>query len=463
MDKRPGVRLQRDLRACTADGATFSVMVGMGETYLAAFVLALGLGERAAGLIAAAPMLAGAVLQLAAPWAVRRIGSRRKWVVACAAVQAASLLLVTATAFTEGRSRWLVFLAATLYWAAGMATGPAWNVWVAQIIPAHLRPTFFARRARLCHLGVMVGFIAGGVALQFGHLRGQSMIVFAVLFAAASLFRFISSWMLALHSEPNGAQACESPQLGDLPVRPAGEPFWRILTYMLLVQFAVHLASPFFTPFMISHLQLSYGGYATLIALAFVGKIVAMNWAGAMAMRLGPRRLLWIAGLGIAPLSAGWLISQSFAWLAALQVVGGCAWAAYELAMLLVFFDAIPSHRRTAVLTLYNLGNAVAIAAGAFVGAAILGWWGETREVYLTLFALSSAARLLSMAVLPIVPRHAPELAPVMRTLAVRPEEGALERPVLATAAEAAPPSVTTVTPLREEPRQVVLAAETSA
>ena len=31
------------------------------------------------------------------------------------------------TAFTEGKLRWLVFLAATLYWAAGMATGPAWN------------------------------------------------------------------------------------------------------------------------------------------------------------------------------------------------------------------------------------------------------------------------------------------------------------------------------------------------
>src|ERR671911_456001 len=50
---------------CMADGGTYSVMVGLGETYLAAFVLALGLGERAAGLIAGAPMLAGAVLQLA--------------------------------------------------------------------------------------------------------------------------------------------------------------------------------------------------------------------------------------------------------------------------------------------------------------------------------------------------------------------------------------------------------------
>src|SRR5690606_5109708 len=126
----------------------------------------------------------------------------------------------------------------------------------------------------------------------------------------------------------------------------------------------------------------------------------------------------------------------------------------YELAMLLVFFDAIPSERRTAVLTLYNLGNAVAIATGAFAGAAILGRWGETREVYLALFALSSAARLFSMAVLPCVPRRATDLTPLTRTLAVRPEEGSLERPVLAGAENAATPPVVTL-PAREESRPV--------
>jgi MFS family permease len=370
-------------------------------------------------------------LQLAAPWAVQKLNSRRRWVVGCAALQAASLLLVSATAFTEGNVRWLVFVAATLYWGAGMATGPAWNVWVTQIVPAYLRPTFFARRARLGHLGVMAGFIAGGVALQLSHANETTLAVFAVLFAIASCFRFFSAAMLALQSEPQDVTPREAPHFADLTARSGDEPFWRVLGYMLLVQFAVHLAAPFFTPFMISHLRLSYGSYAALIAVAFIGKIAAMHWAGSLASRLGPRRLLWIAGLAISPLSAGWLVSQNYVWLAVLQLVGGCAWAAYELAMLLVFFDAIPSRRRTAVLTLYNLGNAVAIACGAFAGAAILGWLGETRNVYLLLFGISSLARLASLTVLPRVPQTAPAAAHLTRTVAVRPE-ASLERPVLA-------------------------------
>ncbi|HQU47337.1 MAG TPA: hypothetical protein PK867_31330 [Pirellulales bacterium] len=40
---------RHDLRAMLGDGAAFSVMVGIGETYLPAFALAAGLGEVAAG------------------------------------------------------------------------------------------------------------------------------------------------------------------------------------------------------------------------------------------------------------------------------------------------------------------------------------------------------------------------------------------------------------------------------
>src|ERR1700722_18533637 len=57
-------RLGRDLRSSVGDAAGCGVMVGTGETYLPAFVLAAGLGEVIAGLIASLPQLAGGVTQL---------------------------------------------------------------------------------------------------------------------------------------------------------------------------------------------------------------------------------------------------------------------------------------------------------------------------------------------------------------------------------------------------------------
>src|SRR4029078_11317551 len=84
--------LRKNLRASVTDGATFSVMVGIGETYFPAFVLELGVGEIASALIASIPILLGAMLQLISPYAVAWLGSNRRWVVACGVLQSAAFL-----------------------------------------------------------------------------------------------------------------------------------------------------------------------------------------------------------------------------------------------------------------------------------------------------------------------------------------------------------------------------------
>src|SRR6187431_394534 len=72
LERTPRVSPRGDMRASIGDAAAYSVMVGIGETYFAAFALAIGAGETFAGLIATLPMLAGASLQLATPWALKR-------------------------------------------------------------------------------------------------------------------------------------------------------------------------------------------------------------------------------------------------------------------------------------------------------------------------------------------------------------------------------------------------------
>src|SRR5215204_3750277 len=83
----PHVRLARgrgprysraDLRRIVGEGSAHAIMVGVGESYLPAFVLAMGMGQVAAGLITTIPLLAGAVLQLVSPSAVHYLGSHRR-------------------------------------------------------------------------------------------------------------------------------------------------------------------------------------------------------------------------------------------------------------------------------------------------------------------------------------------------------------------------------------------------
>jgi len=411
-------------------------MVGIGESYLAAFVLAAGLGEISASLVATLPLLAGAVLQLVSPAAVRRLRSHRRWVVTCALLQAASFAPLIAEALLGRVSRLWVFAAATAYWGFGMGTGPAWNTWVGTLIPPEERARFFALRSRWCQAAVLVGVIGGGALLEAGGGRRGHLGLFAALFATAACARLVSAGLLASQSEPvPHSDEHRRVSFVDFARRFRTTPDGRLLGYLLSMQFAVNLSAPFFVPYLLGPLALSYARFTTLIATVFVARIAAMPALGRLAHRHGARGLLWGGGLAIVPLPLLWMMTDWFPALIAMQIASGIAWGAVELAILLSYFEHIPESERTGVLTIFNLANALAIAAGASTGSALFRALGPGRATFFALFAISAAGRAVSLAALRGVRNvEAPEAPLELRTVAVSPTEGAVQGPILSTA-----------------------------
>lgn len=450
-----------DLRASLGDGAVYSVMVGAGETYLGAFVLALGMGQVKAGLIATVPLLAGAVLQTVAPLGVRRLGSYRRWVVACALVQAAAFIPLVLVALAGQASPLTVFLLAALYWGAGMATGPAWNTWIGTLVPVRLRARFFSLRTRLSHVGVLIGFLLGGLTLQWGAANGHLLKAFAALFAIAGTCRFISAALLARQREPvppNGNQRRVS--VPEFLSRLSRSSEGRLLRFALAVQVAVQISGPFFTPYMLKQLHFSYSSYVGLLAISFAAKIIALPLLGRWAHRWGPQKLLTVAAASIVPLAASWAISDSWTWLVLTQMVSGAAWAAYELSLFLLFLETIHEEERTSLLTTFNVANALAIVAGSLVGGALLRYLGETKSVYLVLFALSSTCRLMALGLLLQLPRMVVRPATLeLRTVTVRPMGEVDGRPVLASLREQPPEEM----PAEPETQTVRLSVSTAS
>ncbi len=417
----------------TADGAASSIMVGVGETYLPAFVLAISASQLASGLVATVPLLAGAVLQLVAPVAIVRLGSYRRWVILCAAVQVGVFFGLAGAALRGMVPAAVVFVLAAVYWAATMATIPAWNAWVATLVPGRVRARYFARRTRLAQLGVLGGVVAGAVLLQWGEVRGGSLTVFAGVFLIAGLARLISTRFLARHREP-------VPPGDELRhVRPAAlfralhrDADGSALLYLLAAQTAVQLAGPFFTPYMLWHLEFTYIEYMVLISAAFLTKVACLPALGRLVDRIGVDRLLWLGGVAIVPVPALWYFSSNLYFLLAAQILSGAAWAAYELALLLLFVDAIPRERRVSVLTVFNLANAVAIVGGSLLGGTLLGLMGVTRNAYLTLFVLSALARAAALLLLQPAPATRPQSATVAAVpVSVQPSLGLVRRAVL--------------------------------
>lgn len=426
-------QLQKDLRAIYGDGVTYSIMVGLGETYIPAFALAIGMSEVTAGWIVSIPLLLGAILQLISPWAVQQLGSHKRWVIICACGQASCYIGFLIQAVMGNLPHALMFITATLYWGSGMAAGPAWNTWVGTIIPPKIRARYFANRGRTCQAAVLLGLIVAGIALRIGQNTQYLLYIFAGLFLAAGIARFTSIGYLVAQSEPLPIPPnLRKVSITEMLKRARHGNDGKLLLYMLSVQIAVQISAPFFTPFMISELQFSYSQYLLLIATAYVAKMIALSFMGSVVKKFGSNWLLYTVGVGIIPLSAMWTLSDSIIFLLALQIIAGIIWAGYELATLLLLFDHIDESERTSVLTIFNFANALALLGGAILGGLLLKYLNTDKHAYHVIFVLSGAARIISLFFLFKLQRVT--FKPIQiatRILGVRPNTGSVNVPIV--------------------------------
>ena len=393
--------LRRDLRTIWVDGLAWSLMVGMGELYIAAFAVALGLGETVSGLVATVPLLLGATVQLLTPRLVVLVGSQRRFVSACALLQALSFVPMLVGAVLDGMPAWALYGSAALYWAAGLSSHPPWSTWVATLVPARIRIRYFARRHRMLHVFQVLGLFAGGWILQVGAAADAGLLAFALLFGFASVARVYSSVLLSRQGEveplPDGARRVTLRQyIGRFRHGADG----RVLVYILSLQFAAYISAPYFAPYMLDTLKLGYLEYMALVASAVAAKFAATPLHGRFAERHGVKALMWLGAVGTIPTSAMWILSDDFGWLLFAQIWAGVAWSAWELATLLTFFESIPHEERTSVLTCHNFANACAVALGSLAGAALLQGIGGGAQALLWLFGISSLLRIGTLVLL---------------------------------------------------------------
>ena len=436
-------QLNRNLAVSTADAATFGVMVGIGETFLPAFALAVGLGEVMAGLVASVPLLAGGLIQLATPWVLNRFNHRQAWVVGASTVQALAFVPLIIAACVGSISGWgLLLVASDLLGGWTGRRGPAWNSWIEQTGTAQCSRGLFCqtndeqRRSQRSAVLSAVVYCCSTDVERVG-LRQHSLCLFLVAF----LFRMISVVMLAAHKTP--------PPKPVLPV--ALESTSRanantlngrhLLIYLVMVQGVVQISGPFFTPYMLKKLEMSYVVFTLLVAVAFTAKVVSLAAWGKVAKNRGAAWLLTFGAFAIVPLSSLWTVSQSLPWLIFIQAINGCMWAAYELGFLLLFFEALPQSRRVKMLTYYNFANTASWCLGATIGALVLSSFEASIEGYHALFYLSGLGRAVALVYLlshrPVVMAKVTSIG--LRVLGLRPNGSSLESPILASIPEPAP------------------------
>ena len=391
MEKRRS-RLRRSLRASALDGTLSAMMVGFGEIYFAPLALFLGASPFQVGLLATVPMLLGSTFQLVATRLAHHFGDKH-WVVASAAIQAGVCLAAAVLAWTQWEGYVALLALVCVYWMLNLGIGPAWNAWMARMVPASMRSRYLARRNMPIQLFLFLAIAIGGSILQFSERITQGPALgFLTCFAIAGVARAGSAHFLSRQHDPGKGLKRQQPSLRAAAAGFRSQPYGRLILLIIFVVGSVNLSAPYFTPYWLKSLRLSYAQFTALTAMSFIARVVASPYWGEIARNYGNRRGLQVAMVLVIPLSAMWSLSDNFVYMLGLQMLAGFAWAGFDLCHILNLFDCTDDRNRAQVLSLFNLMNGAAIVVGSLLGGWLIKWTGDSGYHYL--FLLSALGRL---------------------------------------------------------------------
>jgi hypothetical protein len=219
--------------------------------FLTGFAIYLGMDEFSIGLMAAIPY-AATLFQLPASIMISRRGRRKEITIFNAACGRLNWLLILAVALLPLNSSTikiaLVLILIFLSHAFISTSYVAWFSWTSDLVPDRLLGRFFGTRNMVNGVAGMVSIVCFGYLLDYltrsapnGQIRG-----FGLIFISAVLGGMISLGFLLRVSDPLKPEIKSPPaRLANFRLSFQRKDFKSFLTYSILWNFSVYLASPF--------------------------------------------------------------------------------------------------------------------------------------------------------------------------------------------------------------------------
>jgi MFS family permease len=378
-------RVVRSLRHSVRDGIAYSVNVGAGESYFAAYALLLGATTGQVALLAAVPPLVGSTVQLLAAWLEARLGVRRGLIVFGALFHALTWIpLVGLPIWFPEHSVAALFACVMLYFGWIGLGAPAWYSVMGELVPVRKRGRFFGARTRLMSVTCFIAFALAGLVLHLFEMHQQARLGFFAVFGIAAAARLYSAYHLAcMYTPPAGrTPAAPLPAQSAIPAAADRSKFRRFSTFTCLMNLAVFVSAPFFTVFMLRDLNFSYLQFMIATAASIIAQFATLRLWGRLADVFGNRFVLALSCAVIPAIPALWLVSPNFVWIIFVQALGGICWGGFMLAAGNYLYEIVPAEQRTARSATHNVVNCAGLCAGALLGGWVSAKAPEAKSVF---------------------------------------------------------------------------------
>ena len=429
--------LDRAMRLGVVEGICWALMFGFGETYFLANALRLGATTLEQALVVTLPLALGAIGPLMALRLLYRAPRRRPVVVVLTVLQSAVLLAMAASDAAGALTPVRLILLGCVYQMCSQGANTAWSSWYGDLVPTELRGRYFARRNRAVHISTAVAVLVGGLLLS--RLEPSAIIEagggagFRTILVLAALARAASATLLSRSPEPRFRGVAGPKRTARFLRTDRGSSAWRLLAFGAAVQLGTYVASPYFVPFMLQELRLTYFEYTMATLAVVAAKSIFLPAWGRLVDAHGARAVYPLAALLTAMIPIPFILSQGIVLVLVGQMLSGMSWAGYELSFFSLMLESSYKRTRMPIVAAQNILNGSAQLLGSLLGALVLGATDSRRVV----MGASVAARMALSLLAPFLlirllgesrPRRSELL---LRVIGLRPDTGLVHRPVV--------------------------------
>jgi len=386
--------------------ASQSMGILTGGAFLIAFAVKLGASNMVIGLLAAIGPLAQ-LLQLPSIFLVEKIRNRRAIVVVSASLSRVCWLFIALSPFLFGAKVGLAVLLVSMIAASafGAVSGCSWNSWMRDLIPQTILGAFFSRRMRLATAVGIALSLAAAVYLDVWKklLADYELQGYSILFLAGVAVGALGIYFISRIPEPKMAKAEEKLKIFGLLTQPfRDENFRKLIAFLCSWNFAVNLAGPFFTVYMLKRLGLSM---SFIIGLSIVSQVMNFTFLriwGRFTDRFSNKSVLAISGPLFMLAILAWTFTTmpekyvlTIPLLVVIHIVMGLASAGVSLASGNISLKLAPKGQATAYLATNTIVNSIAAGIAPILGGRFADFFAG-RELDWTL-RYTSPTRELSL------------------------------------------------------------------
>jgi MFS family permease len=368
--------LKNSLRWLTIEGSLTTIMGSLtGGAFLVAFALTLGASNTVIGIIAAAAPLSQ-VMQIPTIFLVEKIRKRKRIVVFASTFARLFLLscaLVPWIQFPELRLP--IFVTALfIYYALASISGCAWNAWMRDLIPEDIMGRFFGKRLAISTAFAALLSLGAGVLLdhKYSDLVGGN--IYSYLFLIGSIAGLIGVYYLKLTPEPP-MHSHSVQRLIPLLKQPFHDRnYRRLIVFLAVWNFAVNLAAPFYTVYMIKTLEMELSWIIGLSVLSQGINVLFFHVWGKLADRFSNKSCLTVAGplfiigIGLWPfLTLPDKYTLTFPLLVGIHILSGISTAGVTLCSSNIALKSAPQGRATIFLATNALVNGIAASVAPII------------------------------------------------------------------------------------------------